>query len=379
MMDRKRRAEERRAEKERSEERSSAEAAEMAALTAEASTEAAPVTAGGTGGGGGSGSPSDVTATEQAVAQKAAAAVAMTSARGDSLVASGSARRDAGGYAGMYLASGGMAQAQADQEKLAIERASVERARLQAELAAVEAERRAAAEARRLAAVDLEKKRRRAVEEADRKRRQKEKEAAEAELAAREEAEAAEAVEAAEAEAAAVAAAEAAKKAAAESAAASGSASNDFDPALAATADVDGTADRKAAEAAEGAARMGGLPGDPRAAEPPRASGAATPCSAGIYCAEHLPAGNVLREISMDWRLGWPAAADALLAEATRRNRFKFEDVAKELRAHLRACAWRQAQGEQVEWAVPARLVTADQCRLRWAHLDRMLCLGERL
>lgn len=114
-------------------------------------------------------------------------------------------------------------------------------------------------------------------------------------------------------------------------------------------------------------------------------SGAAPPLgptgSVGIYCARLLPEGD--RDMSTHWQLSWTSAADALLAETARLNRFRFEDVSRDLRAKLRDAQNRRGAGcaDALCWALTSRqakLLTADQCRLRWAQLDRALCLGER-
>jgi hypothetical protein len=111
------------------------------------------------------------------------------------------------------------------------------------------------------------------------------------------------------------------------------------------------------------------------AAPPPGPTG-----SVGIYCARLLPEGD--RDMSTHWQLSWTSAADALLAETARLNRFRFEDVSRDLRAKLRDAQNRRGAGcaDALGWELTSRqakLLTADQCRLRWAQLDRALCLGE--
>lgn len=111
------------------------------------------------------------------------------------------------------------------------------------------------------------------------------------------------------------------------------------------------------------------------AAPPPGPTG-----SVGIYCPRLLPEGD--RDMSTHWQLSWTSAADALLAETARLNRFRFEDVSRDLRAKLRDAQNRRGAGcaDALGWELSSRqakLLTADQCRLRWAQLDRALCLGE--
>ena len=139
----------------------------------------------------------------------------------------------------------------------------------------------------------------------------------------------------------------------------------------------------------DGEARMATMKDKEAAAAPTNATtpvaGAAAPLgstgSAGIYCVRLLPEGD--RDMSTHWQLSWTLAADALLAETARLNRFRFEDVARDLRAKLRDAQNRRGVGcaDALGWALTSRqakLLTADQCRLRWAQLDRALCLGER-
>ena len=78
------------------------------------------------------------------------------------------------------------------------------------------------------------------------------------------------------------------------------------------------------------------------------------------------------RELRTDWRLGrWTAAADRMLVHSVRTNRFRFDAVASDLRAQLRDATHSGVVGH---WSPPIRLVTADECRFRWAEIDREIC-----
>ena len=80
-----------------------------------------------------------------------------------------------------------------------------------------------------------------------------------------------------------------------------------------------------------------------------------------------------------DWRLGkWTREADAILAQAVRVHRFKFEAAAAEVRSALRDATLRRAGagGDLGGWSPKATVVTAEQVRLRWAILDREMCRG---
>ena len=103
--------------------------------------------------------------------------------------------------------------------------------------------------------------------------------------------------------------------------------------------------------------------------------------SASIYSASLLPLAS--REARSNRRVGWTAYADSLLAESVRVNCFRFESVASELRAKIRdgtrpVSSSTSKLGPSGEWAPPPRLVTADECRLRWTILDRALCEAPR-
>ena len=102
----------------------------------------------------------------------------------------------------------------------------------------------------------------------------------------------------------------------------------------------------------------------------------ATNAPHSLYCASLLP-DTRQRDQGTDWRLGrWTAAADALLASLVRVHHFRFDDVAAELRAHVRGAGRLQHEVARLDWSPSVRLITAEQCRLRWAEIDRALCLN---
>ena len=81
------------------------------------------------------------------------------------------------------------------------------------------------------------------------------------------------------------------------------------------------------------------------------------------------------------WGAAHLACHARLLASLVRMYGFRFEDVARDLRGHVRDAAnGRDAFVDEKlsvhGWAPPARLITAEQCRLRWVEIDRRLCLG---
>ena len=92
---------------------------------------------------------------------------------------------------------------------------------------------------------------------------------------------------------------------------------------------------------------------------------------ASVYVPSLLPTN--LREPRPSWRLGaWTAQADALLVEMVRVHRFRWEAVASDLRARLRDTS---SNYEPLDWSPSPRFVTAEEVRLRWAALDRQMCV----
>ena len=66
-----------------------------------------------------------------------------------------------------------------------------------------------------------------------------------------------------------------------------------------------------------------------------------------------------------------------MLAQAVRMHRFKFEAAATEVRSALRDATLRRTGGGYLGgWSPKPAVVTAEQCRLRWAVLDREMCRG---
>ena len=58
-------------------------------------------------------------------------------------------------------------------------------------------------------------------------------------------------------------------------------------------------------------------------------------------------------------------------------HRFNFDAVASELRGRLRDAARSTERRGDLDWAPPPKLLTAEQVRLRWALIDRQLCLHD--
>ena len=96
------------------------------------------------------------------------------------------------------------------------------------------------------------------------------------------------------------------------------------------------------------------------------------------YAATWLP--TILPSPDVDWRVGtWTKPADEMLAEVVRSCRFNWDAVATEMRSQLRDDARRTAGGGTSRfggWAPKPQHVTADQVRMRWAAVDRMMCEG---
>ena len=110
--------------------------------------------------------------------------------------------------------------------------------------------------------------------------------------------------------------------------------------------------------------------------EPPAAAAPLGPAGC-CYSAALLPP-RPLAEDRCDWRIKWTEEADAMLARVLRLRSFRFEEAAADFKAQARARAQAHVGTGQwaaaASWQVTAKLLTAEQCRLRWAALDRAMC-----